>query len=483
MGEDQDAAGARGLDEAERGDRLAGAGRVLEPEAAVGVRDPRAARRAGRPRRARSSSCQSCGSSSSASLVVRRARRPRRRRARRPRRGIAARRQASAGSRRPVAGGRCCRCRRRCRCAAPRPAARSACPDSASTWWAESTVPSARCGSSSESSRSSPSSSENLRRHSIEGWLAPAVELGQRSVERPAARGAGGERVLEGLALVDEALAREQLRTRDRGRTRKRGGITHADRKVASRCASRGRYVVRLRRSRLEAEHGEVTLRSGAPSPPWLEDSAYLSRCEADLAGSRAPSLGRACGKLSRASAVAVACWLMPWRSRRRVRSASRSEAPPQSASTPRSRARRRRSPRCTRRPTSCSAAGRRRSRRGSRACAATRWSSTSGRRGAGRARPSSRRSSGRRCVRAQGRVHRDRRQGPEPGRRRVPAQFPVTYPSYVDPHETSRARSRPRPTIRRRVLRPPRQDRVRPRRAVPSAARSSRTSAATCSR
>ena len=33
VGEDQDAAGARGLDEAERGDRLAGAGRVLEPEA------------------------------------------------------------------------------------------------------------------------------------------------------------------------------------------------------------------------------------------------------------------------------------------------------------------------------------------------------------------------------------------------------------------------------------------------------------------
>ena len=34
VGEDQDAAGARGLHEAERGDRLAGAGGVLEPEAA-----------------------------------------------------------------------------------------------------------------------------------------------------------------------------------------------------------------------------------------------------------------------------------------------------------------------------------------------------------------------------------------------------------------------------------------------------------------
>ena len=35
MGEDQDAAGAGGVDEADRGDGLAGAGRVLEPEAAV----------------------------------------------------------------------------------------------------------------------------------------------------------------------------------------------------------------------------------------------------------------------------------------------------------------------------------------------------------------------------------------------------------------------------------------------------------------
>ena len=38
VGEDQDAAGARGLDEADRGDGLAGAGGVLEPEAPVGAR-------------------------------------------------------------------------------------------------------------------------------------------------------------------------------------------------------------------------------------------------------------------------------------------------------------------------------------------------------------------------------------------------------------------------------------------------------------
>src|SRR5262249_6470466 len=37
VGEDQDAAGARRLDEAHRGDGLAGAGGVLEPKALVGV--------------------------------------------------------------------------------------------------------------------------------------------------------------------------------------------------------------------------------------------------------------------------------------------------------------------------------------------------------------------------------------------------------------------------------------------------------------
>src|SRR4029077_12167159 len=37
VGEDQDAAGAGGVDEADRGDGLAGAGRVLEPEAARGT--------------------------------------------------------------------------------------------------------------------------------------------------------------------------------------------------------------------------------------------------------------------------------------------------------------------------------------------------------------------------------------------------------------------------------------------------------------
>ena len=47
-------------------------------------------------------------------------------------------------------------------------------PDRASTWWAFSVVPSARCGSSSESSRSRPSMSEYSRRHSTDGSSRPA---------------------------------------------------------------------------------------------------------------------------------------------------------------------------------------------------------------------------------------------------------------------------------------------------------------------
>ena len=85
MGEDQHAAGPRGLDEPEGGDRLAGAGRVLEPEALGGVGVLRLLLELA-PRRRRRSSCQSWGSSSSgssSSTVARR--RARRRRSRRRR--------------------------------------------------------------------------------------------------------------------------------------------------------------------------------------------------------------------------------------------------------------------------------------------------------------------------------------------------------------------------------------------------------------
>ena len=89
-------------------------------------------------------------------------------------------------------------------------------PDSASTWWADSTVPSASLGSSSDSRRSSPSSSENSRRQAVEGCFALRVglELGERLVERAPARRAGRERDRRVLALVQEALAHELLRAR-----------------------------------------------------------------------------------------------------------------------------------------------------------------------------------------------------------------------------------------------------------------------------
>ena len=47
-------------------------------------------------------------------------------------------------------------------------------PDSASTWCADRTVPSTRCGSSWESRRSSPSSSDHWRRQCGDGTFAPA---------------------------------------------------------------------------------------------------------------------------------------------------------------------------------------------------------------------------------------------------------------------------------------------------------------------
>ena len=172
VGEDQHAARARGLDEAERRDGLAGAGRVLEPEAPRRARvlgllgkllvlERRPARSAQllpsagpRPRRS---------SSSSSSSPRPRARRPR------PR-VLAPRRLLVLGSSSTALGER-----------APLPFWRSASaisavsvPDRASTWWADSTAPSASLGSSSASSRSRPSISENSRRHSIVGSSRPA---------------------------------------------------------------------------------------------------------------------------------------------------------------------------------------------------------------------------------------------------------------------------------------------------------------------
>ena len=125
--------------------------------------------------------------------------------------------------------------------------------------------------------------------------LGAGLDLGQRSVERPASGRAGGERVLERFALVDEPLACEQFRTRDRGRTRERGGITHGDRKVAS-----GMSEPRVRASgsaaRLRPGRRGLPSEDGSPSPASslevrsLKQMRGMSRVASSTADSVAPS-------------------------------------------------------------------------------------------------------------------------------------------------------------------------------------------------
>ena len=93
-------------------------------------------------------------------------------------------------------------------------------PESASTWCEESIVPSASLGSSSESSRSRPSSSENWRRHAVDGMLHAFVELGERLVERATARRARAPaRRAASSPSCRNLLAHELLRARDIGGT------------------------------------------------------------------------------------------------------------------------------------------------------------------------------------------------------------------------------------------------------------------------
>ena len=154
--EDQDPAGPRALDEAERRDGLAGAGRVLEPEALGGVgvlgrlgQLPLA----GVLRRRLVLPVLRLLGLVLVLVVALLAGDPGRARARR----------------RPPRRRRRSRCRSR-----TRRAARSSVPESASTWWAESSVPSASRGSSSLSRRSRPSSSDQRWRQPTDGTLAPS---------------------------------------------------------------------------------------------------------------------------------------------------------------------------------------------------------------------------------------------------------------------------------------------------------------------
>ena len=150
VGEDQDAAGARGLDEAHGRDGLAGAGGVLEPEAAgrvgvLGLGDGVGGRLLlellGLVPVERLLVLVDLLVALDLDLVGG---------------------QLLDGLRRGGAASRCCE-------AWISAVSAISVPDRASTWWGLSTVPSARCGSSSFSSRSRPSRSEYSRRHSTEG--------------------------------------------------------------------------------------------------------------------------------------------------------------------------------------------------------------------------------------------------------------------------------------------------------------------------
>ena len=219
MGEDQDAAGPRRLDESEGGDGLAGSGGVLEPEAAGGVRDPRAAPAAGCRRRGRRRPA-----SPGAPRPRPRRCRPRARGRSPPRRGSPPMRAASAPAAAvdaPVAVGvavavalrlgqqRGQRARQRVDLVGREHGAVH------------------EMGLLLGEQPLEPEQQRELPPPLDRRLLGAGVYLAEGSVERPAPRGAGCKGVLERLAVIDEALAREQLSARDRGRTRKRGGITH----------------------------------------------------------------------------------------------------------------------------------------------------------------------------------------------------------------------------------------------------------------
>ena len=158
------------LDEAERGDRLAGAGRVLEPEALGRRWGPRAPRRAVLVVVATARSSQSCGSSGSSSSSSSSS----------PGMPTDASGTASLAVAAPLPLPLRC---------APRRAARSACPTARRPGGRRARCRRRAAARPAQSSRSSPSSSDQWRRQATRRDLGAGVELGERGVER--ARGAG----------------------------------------------------------------------------------------------------------------------------------------------------------------------------------------------------------------------------------------------------------------------------------------------------
>ena len=216
MGEDQDAAGARGLDEADGGDGLAGAGRVLEPEAAARRRGPRAPpRRRPRPPRPRPSPWaprRARVASSSSSVLDLAARRRPRTSARLIGLGL----DLDGCGRVPVPGPGVAVA------AAPATSAISAArvPESASTWWA---IELGAVGELRLLLGEQPLEPEHQRVVAApldRGRLAALVDLGQGGVER-AAPGGARRQVLGLLALEQEGLARELAGALDVGARRR----------------------------------------------------------------------------------------------------------------------------------------------------------------------------------------------------------------------------------------------------------------------
>ena len=250
MGEDQDAAGARGLDEAHRGDRLAGAGGVLEPEA------PRRAGVLGRglawpppPRPPRPG----------------------------PSRAAPRRRRLLVALELDLAGGQLLDRRvpsrwRRCAPFCISEVSAISVPDRASTWCALSVVPSARCGSSSESSRSSPSISEYSRRHSTEGSLAAGLDLRERVVERAPAGRARRQRPARRPPLAARSGSRANSSARERS--------SPANRRVATdrACFSHVRLCRDERRGWCRAGRQRVSGRSCPWAPSPTESAAAGAR-------------------------------------------------------------------------------------------------------------------------------------------------------------------------------------------------------------
>ena len=95
-------------------------------------------------------------------------------------------------------------------------------PESASTWWAESTVPSTSVGSSCESRRSRPSSSDQRRRHLLDGAVWPSASS-FRTQSSATRRGIPGARDTDASSPSSRKGSRANASARSRSSEEGRG--------------------------------------------------------------------------------------------------------------------------------------------------------------------------------------------------------------------------------------------------------------------